>query len=431
MATPRISPETSTADLDVQISPKAGRAGSAGHTNQDFQSSDRTEYDLTKLEDVKNYLREISPDDTEFELHVVSGGTANYVYRFIETGGYSEIFKHAAGHLASDPACTLDPERMDYEASILGKLSEENACHCTIAKDSETPKIKNTHVHVVKVGFYKRDIKFLNLEDGGSKNLKDAYLELSAEDVRIIGTELGKWLAGLHGKTPTNYVSSTAPDRENNNTAITVCRYSYRNLPAVLSHYGYDAELGHKINNYFGGLIEQDEECICHGDFWPGNVLLRSDVPGTGPHILTVIDWEMVRIGNSATDVGQFAAEAFLLDKFHGNKGLHAAFIRAYFKSSAVSYGDREIIYPWMTRVAIHFAVHIAFWPSRKVHWTDGEDTEDLIGTAVVILQDIVSPLPNARTWRVFEGLSDLDMIAQDLRAERGDPYENALSSTN
>ncbi|KAJ4342581.1 hypothetical protein N0V95_006892 [Ascochyta clinopodiicola] len=431
MATPQILPKTSTADLNVQTSPNTGSDESTSHTTRTFQSHDRAKYDLTKVEDVKNYLREISPDDTEFELHPLTGGTANYVYRFTETGGYTEVFKHAAEHLACDPDRHLDSERMDYEAGILGKLSEENECHCTITKDSETSGIKSTHVHVVNVGFYKRDIKLLNLEDGGSRNLKDAYLELSAEDVQKIGTELGKWLADLHGKTPTNYVTSATPDCENNKTALRVCRHSYQYLPEVLSHYGHDAELGHKINNYFGRLIERDAECVCHGDFWPGNVLLRSDVPGTGPYVLTVIDWEMVRIGNSATDVGQFAAEAFLLDLYHGNKGLQAAFIRAYFQSSTVSYGDREIMFRWMTRVAIHFAVHIGFWPTRSVHWIDDEDTEDdLVGLSLVILEDIVSILPNARSWRVFEGLSDLDLIAQDLRAERGDPFENALSST-
>ncbi|XPS76305.1 hypothetical protein M3J09_008357 [Ascochyta lentis] len=432
MSTPQISPKTIPVDLNIEMSPKTRRADSAGHVANNFQPQSKTDYDFTKLEDVRNYLRERRTEDREFELQLLSGGTANYVYRLTETSGerrgHTEIFKHAAEHLASNPAYILDPERMDYEARILHELSEEEMCYCTIANGFATPEITNTHVHTVRPGFYERDSKLLNLEDGGNINLKNAYFELSAEDVQEVGRELGKWLASLHGKTPTSHVSSTIPGRGNNKTAIKICRYSYRNLPAVLSEYGHDAELGHKINKYFGRLITKDEECVCHGDFWPGNILLRSGVSGRGPHVLTVVDWEMVRIGNSATDVGQFAAEAFLLDRFHGNKGLHAAFIRAYFETSAVSYGDKERIYPWMTRVAIHFAVHIAFWPTRSVHWANGEDTKALVNLGVAVLQDAISSLPNAMVWRVFEGLPGLDVIAQELMEKRGGPYKDAHS---
>lgn len=42
---------------------------------------------------------------------------------------------------------------------------------------------------------------------------------------------------------------------------------------------------------------------------------------------MAVVDWEMVRRGCGATDAGQFAAEAWLLERFHGEKGLLGAFL--------------------------------------------------------------------------------------------------------
>ena len=51
---------------------------------------------------------------------------------------------------------------------------------------------------------------------------------------------------------------------------------------------------------------------------------------------MAVVDWEMVRRGCGATDVGQFAAESWLLERFHGGRGLLGAFLGGY------RYGGRE-----------------------------------------------------------------------------------------
>lgn len=179
-------------------------------------------------------------------------------------------------------------------------------------------------------------------------------------------------------------------------------------------------ELGAVVNNYFGHFLTIEKESVCHGDFWPGNVMLQSGSQTGSPDVITVIDWEMVRVGNSATDVGQFAAEAFLLDRFYGGKGLHTSFIRAYFQSSAVKFGVKDWLYNWMTRVVVHFAAHIAFWPSRSVHWANGEDTKALIDMAINILYDALSKSPNAVVWRVFEGVPGLDEIAREMMVKRG-----------
>ena len=405
--------------IDVEISPNASRMDSVGHT-----SRNRFSYDLTTVDGLRSYLQEQTSVHKDIELRSLTGGTANHVYRLTErcegTTGRTVIFKHAAGGLASNPSFTLDPERMDFEAKILRRLSHESNCQCNLTEDLQTSVIDRTHVHAVGLASYEGDIKLLCLQDAGERNLKDAYSALSREEIQEIGTELGEWLAKLHGRTPRSYV--TEPNNRNNKVGVNIAGHVYRNLSGALGYSDPDLELAEKVEKYFGGLIANDNECVCHGDFWPGNVMLQKN--RQKHRVLTVIDWELVRVGNSATDVGQFAAEAFLLDRFHGSKGLHASFIHSYFRSSAVDFGSKEMIYPWLTRVAVHFAAHIAVWPTRGVHWANKENTGGLVDIGKAILEDAISSTPNIKQWRVFEGLQGLDEIAREMLMERGYPWD-------
>ena len=420
MATPYISPKTSTEDIDVEISPKAARVDSVPRN--------KFEYDLTTMEGVRSFLYEQTGESKKFELQALTGGTANHVYRMTDRAegrkGQTRIWKHAAPGLASNPRFRLDPARMDFEAQVLLGLDREFECPFNTAECLRECLIDGTHVHTVYRGYYERDIKLLCLEDAGRQNLKEAYLDLSKDQVEVIGAELGKWLAKLHGRTPRSIITEAAEHPDiNNNTGMQIAGFTYKNLPGTLGSSDPDQELADTIAKHFDGLIGDDKECVCHGDFWPGNIMVRGREGGAG-HVLTVIDWELVRIGNGATDVGQFAAEAFLLDRYHGNKGLRAAFIRAYLQSSAVNFGSKELIYPWMTRVAVHFAAHLAVWPTRGVHWASKEDTTALSGLARAILKDAVSATPDLRIWRVFDGLQNLDQIAAEMMVKRGDPFK-------
>ncbi|KAJ4989423.1 phosphotransferase enzyme family protein [Stagonosporopsis vannaccii] len=372
----------------------------------------KSDYNLTDTEDVRSYLKD-HLGLRDFKIESLSGGTANYVYRVTGQGvdaGNSRVLKHAAPQLASNSAFSLPQVRMDFEAKILAnKLKDEGECHCTPGES----RVEKTHVQTVPLLFYEQDMKLLCIQDAGTRNLKDAYATLSNDQVQEIGTEIGRWLARLHRQTPISSVVDSSDS--NNDVGVNIARYTYTNLAETLRRTGHDAELGKLINDYFGGQIKADRGSVCHGDFWPGNVLLQSSLATQGPWVLTVIDWEMVRIGCSATDVGQFAAEAFLLDRFYGNKGLHTAFIRSYLNGGVLNYH-------WVTRAAIHFAVHLAVWPSHSVHWANRENTQALVDLAATILEDAISDTPDLVKWRVFDGLPDLDKIARALAADRGDP---------
>ncbi|KAF3042228.1 hypothetical protein E8E12_009898 [Didymella heteroderae] len=445
MTTLQVSPKTALDGLDVEISPKTNRID-ADHTDKPPRR-DKSAYDFKERADVRSFLEE-HYQLTNFNIESLLGGTANYVYRVTENDTEAtRIIKHAAPQLASNHSFSLSPERMDFEADMLMKRSEDKGeCHCSTVQGFNTSTIEKTHVHTAHFESYERDIKLLCIEDGGNKNLKDAYKDLSPAEIQDIGTELGKWLANLHSRTPLSNVSGAESGR-NNSTGVAIAGYIYKNLigtvkmfcdavgagtlsnKALADHlqpYSDPEKLGRlskRIDKHADDVIGSTRKSVCHGDFWPGNILLRSNTASKS-HILTVVDWELARIGNSATDIGQFAAEAMILDLVNNNhheEGLCAAFMRAYFKTSAVDIGSKESLYAWMTQIAIHYAVHLIVWPHRKVHWAPKEESATLAVHGLSVLENAFSTAPDIKTWTVFSGLAGLEDIVSEFRLKRGD----------
>ncbi|EUC40318.1 hypothetical protein COCMIDRAFT_109129 [Bipolaris oryzae ATCC 44560] len=332
-------------------------------------------YDFTTEQGLGDYLSAAQSGHTSVKL--LSGGTANYVYRCTKQDESTSIFKHAAPYLHSNKNFAFDPTRMDYEANILTQLASKSKPFF-----ANPP---NTTAHAVQLLNYNKDNKLLEIEDGGTCNLKDAY---TSPDLNIpqIGQHLATWLAALHNSSTKTSLVLKGQDSssKNNPIGVAVYRHSYHNLHLALEKYGYDTHLAYRINEDFGSLLATDDECVCHGDFWPGNVLVRSNE--AQPPSLTIVDWEMVRRGTSATDVGQFAAEAFLLDRFRGGRGLLAAFLKAYVAERK----DGEVLGEmWLKRMVVHWAVHVAFWPTR-VEWTDAAGTQKLVDIGVGALEGML-----------------------------------------
>jgi 5-methylthioribose kinase len=331
-------------------------------------------YNLTTEQGLVEYL--VATRSEHASVKLLSGGTANYVYRCTKEDGSTSIFKHAAPYLHSNKNFAFDPTRMDYEANILTQLASEN-------KPFFNPPSPN--VHAVRLLNYDKTKKLLEIEDGGSRNLKDAYTDPEL-NIAQIGQDIATWLAALHSSS--GNISLALPDRDsstnNNSIGVAIYRHSYQNLHAALEQFGYDTRLARHINEKFGSLLATDDECICHGDFWPGNILVRiNDKQSTS---LTIVDWEMVRRGTSATDVAQFAAEAFLLDRFRGARGLRATFLRAYFTACK----DVDTLGKmWLRRMVVHWAVHVAFWPTG-VEWTDNAGTKQLVDIGIAALEGIL-----------------------------------------
>lgn len=335
--------------------------------------------DLTTEQGLSNYLTSHNIEHTSISL--LTGGTANYAYRASLKDGRKVIYKHAAPYLHSNINFAFDPARMDYEDRVLEILPP------LLAKE-----LPVSDVHAVGWYSYDKEHKLLCIEDGGDRELKTAYTDPRL-DIQKIGSEIGKWIAALHMcSTETSLSLSDEPGTKGNNPiGVAIYRYSYRNLESALTSYGHDAEFGNRINEEYGSKLATDNECVCHGDFWPGNVLVKFRDEAERDCDLTVVDWEMTRRGTSATDVAQFAAEAFLLDRFRGGRGLLPAFLTAYAtaRDRERQAGRKVLGREWIRRMAIHWAVHVAYWPTR-VEWTDREGTQSLVDIGVDVLKAAV-----------------------------------------
>ncbi|ORX98181.1 kinase-like domain-containing protein [Clohesyomyces aquaticus] len=352
---------------------------------------------LTTEDGLREYLNTHAVKYTDVKL--LTGGTANYVYRVTLPDGRTIIYKHAAPYLSSNNNFAFDDARMDYEDRALELLPP--------LLNKELP---NSSVHAVGWNSYDRDAKLLCIEDGGDSNLKAAYADPKL-NIPEIGKEIGEWIAALHrSSTQASFSLTDEHDlHANNPIAVYIYGHSYRGLSQSLPEYGHDAKFGEQILEEFGSRLRTENECVCHGDFWPGNVLVKFKEGGSSVD-LTVVDWEITRRGNSATDVGQFACEAFLLDRFRGGRGLRASFLRAYAgaREKGATRGGSKIGRMWMKRMIVQWAVHAAYWTTR-VEWTDREGTQKLVDMGVEVTKAVFR-----EDWKflsaseLFEGVDDV-----------------------
>ena len=278
----------------------------------------------------------------------------------------SIILKHATPYVKINHNIPFPVSRMTFEANAYKKipqlLPQENG--------GTDPPV------VPELFFFDSEANLLCISDGGLKNLKEAYADPTL-DIPTIGRRLGRWLAALH--------SATKPvDIGDNVAGKTIYRHAYNRLAATLEAPEWGVkdgkELGERANAGFGALLATDDECVCHGDFFPANILVRDrevDKNTTTKREqsidLTVVDWEMTRRGNGATDLAQFCAESFLLDRFHGGRGLMDAFLNAYIEAVGGNIGTM-----FAQRVAVHFGVHLGYWPTR-VRWAEQQKTREVV----------------------------------------------------
>lgn len=364
------------------------------------------EFDFTSATGLREYLSSAGADITKVDL--LTGGFSNFVYRVTWANGEKLVYKHAQSYLSAFRNFEVDQDRITFEAAVLSRVSE-----------LEQPAASNTHAAVFKS--YLSDYKLLCMAEGGDRNLKNAYTDETL-NMHDIGVDLATWLACLHSESRS--LSVPVPDlnitiakgKDNNYIALNAYRLSYNDLHTALSKYGHDVSIAEKVNSEFGRLLETDQECHCHGDFWPGNILVQPKSDGTTDAVpeLTVVDWEMSRRGISATDVAQFAAEAFLLDHFKGGRGLRESFLTRYVVARGEA--DWPLGKQWVRRMAVHWAVHVAFWPTW-VAWADEEGTKELVDIGVKTLKLVLDGdgegLKGSELFSGLEGTWDA-MIAEE-----------------
>jgi hypothetical protein len=349
-------------------------------TRQDKPKTKTKTMPLTEVDDFAAYLRtatlDLGIDSTQtYGLEELTGGNANFVFRVTHPDGHTTILKHAKPFVRGSPSLEIPVERMNFEARALRLLPE------ILQLDEVT---RPAHF----IGFDEAAC-VLHMSDGGNSNLKEAYSDPDL-DIPEVGLSIGKWLAQLHGSTADTDIGL-------NGAAKIFSRYSYNNLSGALEEYGFNPMLGEEINDQFGSLLQTDDRCVCHGDFWPGNILVRTD-----PMSLTVVDWEITRRGNGAVDLGQFSAEAWLLDRFRGGKGLLQAFLKGYVAEKGQGWSQMDA-----RRAAIQFGTHIAFWTTRVV-WGNRNETVECVRLGVEYLTRA-----KAKDWG-WLGQSDIGVLFPD-----------------
>ena len=314
------------------------------HTAKRLHGTVRAMTEITNNEQLEAYLGKLGGTELDMTtLQLLAGGSANFVWRLLEKSGRSIIIKHAEPYVKAAPGLSFPVVRMDFEHEAM-----------TFVPPLLVP---SSAVSVPEVYQYDSERHVLIIEDGGARTLKEAYAD-PALDISTLGNALGQWLAGLHQQTACTTIGD-------NQTAKSMYRFAYTRLASALQKYDQDPSLAEQIDAQYGSLLQTDDECVCHGDFWPGNVLINDQGRST------IVDWEMVRRGCGATDVGQFAAEAHLLDRFRGGRGLREAFLKGY-------RGSGELDSRFVKRVAIHMGVHLAFWPTR-VSWGTERETKEIV----------------------------------------------------
>ena len=326
--------------------------------------------EITDTEQLKAYLGNLGELKIDLNsLQLLAGGSANFVWRALEKSGKRIIIKHAEPFVKAAPGLSFSVDRMDFEhraTTTLPPLLDSSSL-----------------VSIPEVYRYDSDSHVLMMEDGGNRTLKEAYVD-PALDISAIGIALGRWLAELHQRTKSAAIG-------NNQAAKSMYRFAYSRLAGALQKYDQDPSLAEQIDARYGSILQTDDECVCHGDFWPGNVLISEQ--GS----LSIVDWEMVRRGCGATDIGQFAAEAHLLDRFRGGRGLRAAFLKGYG-------GIGELDSKFVERVAIHMGVHLAFWPTR-VSWGTEQETKEVMEVGYELMKGSIG---HDESWLVGSLLNEL-----------------------
>ena len=140
---------------------------------------------------------------------------------------------------------------------------------------TEVPKLITPEMNAVcvpDIDMYDQKSRYLLMSDAGGSTLKAAYQNPDL-DIPELGRQLGRWLAMLHHLT-----KKTDIGEGGNGVGRAMCRWSYSHAAEAAEKYGLDPGICRDVDEKYGGMLQTDDNCICHGDFWPGNVILVSNL---------------------------------------------------------------------------------------------------------------------------------------------------------
>lgn len=264
---------------------------------------------------ITEYLK---ANPTFVSADLLEGGVSNFVYRLTKTDGSTVILKHAEPYAAFDKTWSYGIERIRCEAAALSSIYAAlppSGCGAV-----ETPQVIS----------YNESEHNLVITDFGaaSKDLHTAFPSLTPKQREDYGRRLGTWLAALHrcSTIDTTAFASNIKAKERKGMDQRKALLS-AGLPSANSDKADPDQVAAEkqafidlLEDFVVAVTEADAGCVVHGDFWPGNILVSTaPVPNKEEELVAVIDLEGVRLGTGASDVGVFAAEAWLLCHFHSS----------------------------------------------------------------------------------------------------------------
>lgn len=279
-------------------------------------------------------------ENTPFASHTVdllSGGFSNFTYRIhlhapID-GRSTFVLKYTPPYVAmgGHTRTPLSSERQKFEAEA-SRLSHQLSIRSgEITVEVPTLRLHDEEMHVMIT------------DDAGidTRTLKEVLINESLPTTLLeeMGVALGRFLGHLHGLHERRDVDLSLFAK--NEVGKTISAWvTYGRIVSTLT--GNDEipalsnpplEIPGEKLAAFSKLVETRSkevrsstaaDAVTHGDFWPGNVVvrLRRGVDGKAEALekLYVLDWEVAKTGLPGLDLGQFCAELYLISRFHPHR---------------------------------------------------------------------------------------------------------------
>ncbi|OTB08428.1 hypothetical protein M426DRAFT_52103 [Hypoxylon sp. CI-4A] len=347
-------------------------------------------------EEIKSKVLE-SLKGTPYEassLDVLSGGTANFIYRAallhpLEDGTKEVLIKHSEPYIANSPDFKLTLTRCRIEEQCLKALS-------TFAIADKTDE-SNPYNFVVKAPklfhFDKANSNQVQEYLQNGVDLKTYALETFAksdseatkQQCLQLGKTMGKWLRGFHDWTSQQpALRKTVTETKELRPLKHMVNYGWlldrvKQFPTVLS----DAKkIFQQVQNMANAELNDESQLhIIHGDFWSGNILLPNAPIQEGVDVpIFVIDWELSQVGINNLDLGQMIAELYMLKLYKsiwGGLWMVQGFVDGY---GTVS---RDFAY----RTAIQVGVHLISFGTVVPGWGDPKQVENCarVGKEIIV----------------------------------------------
>ncbi|KAF8139316.1 kinase-like domain-containing protein [Mycena galopus ATCC 62051] len=352
------------------------------------------DHDLSTVAGAQAYLAPTQFASTSANL--LCGNHSNFTYRLHLLTPYKGrstlVMKYAKSDIVLSTTEILSAmERQTFEAKALKKIREELDC----GSGATVPELHH----------FDEQRHVIIMDDCGAQSLNLKELMLTATPspavAREIGLALGQFLGRLHSWGATDSSLLDAFDQNTQAKRITAW-ITYERLISTLTTDKVPAvaclptPVPDSTLDALRAIIAErtteiyhSRETLTMGDFWTGNVMVTLHPTNNEESALErvhVIDWELVKPGVAALDIGQFCAEMHTLTLFRPDTTASAsALIDAFLTAYRAHCDTMALRTP--TVAAQHMGAHLVVI-TPWVGWGTPADTAKAIEVGLTYLTD-------------------------------------------